>query len=144
MWTQSLCLTQNVVEWVIRRQRLLTDEFEIYQLVLPDVVVLAEDHPSFAVAGAAILAQLSVAAGALEAARVPVSLHGEEQETVCNSTSTSCTQPARLHPATAHHCHCGCLYSAVHHSNLKTWQEVKERIPQTKTEARQWKSKEKC
>lgn len=41
----------------------------------PDVVVLAEDHAAFAVAGTAVLAQLSVAAGALEAARVPVPLH---------------------------------------------------------------------
>lgn len=43
----------------------------------PDVVVLAEDHASFAVAGAAVLAKLSVAAGALEASCVPVPLHGE-------------------------------------------------------------------
>lgn len=47
-----------------------------------DVVVLAEDHATLAVAGAAVLAQLSVAAGALEAPCVPVPLHGEEQEAV--------------------------------------------------------------
>lgn len=64
---------------------------EIYWRCLPDVVVLTKDHASFAVAGAAVLAQLSMAAGALEAACVPVPLHGEEQEAVCNSTSTSCT-----------------------------------------------------
>lgn len=65
----------------------------VYKLLegSPDVVVLAEDHASFAVAGAAVLAQLSVAAGALEASCVPVSLHGKEQEAVCDSTSTSCT-----------------------------------------------------
>lgn len=85
----------------------------------PDVVVLAEDHASFAVAGAAVLAQLSVTAGALEALRVPVPLHGEEEEAVCDSTSTSCAGPARSPaPATAHHCHCGRLHPAVHHSNL--------------------------
>lgn len=84
----------------------------------PDVVVLAEDHASFAVAGAAVFAQLSMAAGALEALRVPVPLHGEEQEAVCDSTSTSCTQPARCPSATAHHCHRGCLHPAVNHINL--------------------------
>lgn len=84
----------------------------------PDVIVLAEDHASFAVAGAAVLAQLSVAAGAFEAARVPVLFHREEQEAVCNPTSTSCTRPARCPPATAHHCHCGRFHPAVHHSNL--------------------------
>lgn len=47
-----------------------------------DVVVLAEDHATFAVAGAAVLAQLSMAAGALEASCVPVPLHGEKQEAV--------------------------------------------------------------
>lgn len=94
-----------------------------YQRGLPDVVVLTEDHASFAVAGAAVLAQLSLAAGALEAARVPVPLHREEQEAVCDSTSTSCTRPARLHPTAAHHCHCGRLHPAVHHSDLETDQE---------------------
>lgn len=60
----------------------------------PDVVVLAENHASFAVARAAELSQLSVAAGTLQAARVPVPLHGEEQEPVRNTTSTACTRPA--------------------------------------------------
>lgn len=55
----------------------------------PDVVVLAEDHAPFAVAGGANLAQLGVAAGALEAARVPVALHGEEQEAVGDAPTTA-------------------------------------------------------
>lgn len=54
-----------------------------------DIVVLAEDHASFAVAGAAVLSQLGLAAGALETARVPVSFHREEQESVGNAPSTS-------------------------------------------------------
>lgn len=84
----------------------------------PDVVVLAEDHASLAVAGAAVLAQLSVAAGALEAACVPVPLHGEEQEAVRDPTPTSSARPARRPTATAHHCHCGGLHPAVHHRHL--------------------------
>lgn len=47
-----------------------------------DVVVLAQDHASFAVAGAAVLPQLGLAAGALQAVRVPVPLHREEQESI--------------------------------------------------------------
>lgn len=100
----------------------------------PDVVVLAEDHASFAVAGAAVLAQLGVAARALEASRVPVPLHGEEQEAVCDSTSASGTRPARCPPAAAHHRHCGRLHPAVHHGNLGTGQEVKEGIQTIKEE----------
>lgn len=85
----------------------------------PDVVILAEDHASFAVAGAAVLSQLSVAAGALEAACVPVLFHGEEQEAVCDSTSASCARPACCPPAaSAHYCYCGRLHPAVHHSDL--------------------------
>lgn len=84
----------------------------------PDVVVLAEDHAAFAVAGTAVLAQLSVAAGALEAARVPVPLHREEQEAVRDTTPTSCTRPARC-PAAAHHRYCGCLHPAVHHRHWR-------------------------
>lgn len=84
----------------------------------PDVVVLAEDHASFAVAGAAVLSQLGVAAGALEAARVPVPLHGEEQEAVGDATTAARARPARRAPAAAHHCHRGCLHPAVYHSNL--------------------------
>lgn len=73
-----------------RRYRLSTSTAGSTVSKQPDVVVLAEDHASFAVAGAAVLAQLSVAAGALETLRVPVPFHGEKQETVCYSTSTSC------------------------------------------------------
>lgn len=47
-----------------------------------DVVAAAQDHASFAVAGGADVAELGLAARALEAARVPVALHGEEQEAV--------------------------------------------------------------
>ena len=49
---------------------------------LPDVVVPAEDHAALGVAGGADLAQLRLAAGALEAAAVPVAVHGVEQEAV--------------------------------------------------------------
>ncbi|KAM7369401.1 hypothetical protein PAMP_013672 [Pampus punctatissimus] len=57
---------------------------------------------------------------------MPVLFHREEQEAVCNPTSTSCARPARCPPATAHHCNRGRLHPAVHHSNLKTGQECKE------------------
>lgn len=94
----------------------------------PDVVILAEDHASFAVAGAAVLSQLSVAAGALEAACVPVLFHGEEQEAVCDSTSASCARPACCPPAaSAHYCYCGRLHPAVHHSDLEKGRETKEK-----------------
>lgn len=87
----------------------------------PDVVVFAEDHPSFAVAGAAVLAQLSVAAGALEAARVPVLLHGEKQEAVRNSTSASRARATRRSP---HDGHRGHLRPAVHHRNWRGTREM--------------------
>lgn len=60
----------------------------------PDVVVLAEDHAPFAVAGGADLTQLGVAAGALEAACVPVALHGEEQEAVGDAPAAARAGPA--------------------------------------------------
>lgn len=85
----------------------------------PDVVVLAEDHAAFAVAGTAVLAQLSVAAGAFEAARVPVPLHREEQEAVRDTTPASCTRPARCPAAAAHHRYCGCFHPAVHHCHWR-------------------------
>ncbi len=75
--------------------------------VLPDVVCSAEDHASFAVAGGPDLSQLSLTARALEAARVPVALHGEEQETVSNTTPTARTQPG---------CTLAACNLAVHHS----------------------------
>lgn len=59
----------------------------------PDVVVPAEHHATLAVAGAANLAQLGLAAGALEAACVPVSVHGEEQEAVSDAAPTACAGP---------------------------------------------------
>lgn len=72
----------------------------------PDVVCSAEDHASFAVAGGPDLSQLSLTARALEAARVPVALHGEEQETVSDVTPTACARPGRARAAcnlTVHH-----------------------------------------
>lgn len=102
----------------------------------PDVVVLAQDHASLAVTSAAVLSQLSVAAGALEAARVPVSLHREEKEAIRNSTSASRTRPASLASAAAHHCHCGRLHPAVHHSKLKKQQEAKQRRPKSVMEVK--------
>lgn len=48
----------------------------------PDVVVPAEDHAALGVAGGADVPQLGLAAGALEAAAVPVAVHGIEQEAV--------------------------------------------------------------
>lgn len=48
----------------------------------PDIVVSAEDHAALGVAGRADVPQLGLAAGALEAAAVPVAVHGVEQEAV--------------------------------------------------------------
>ena len=50
--------------------------------VSPDVVVSTEDHAALGVAGGADLSQLSLATGALEAAAVPVTVHGVEEEAV--------------------------------------------------------------
>lgn len=58
-----------------------------------DVVAPTQNHASFAVAGGADVSQLGLAARALEAARVPVALHGEEQEAVGDLPPTSCTRP---------------------------------------------------
>lgn len=122
VWCDSIiseCILLYVYAYVEADHALVVSAiWSAHQLGSPDVVVLAEDHASFAVAGAAVLAQLSVAAGALEAARMPILFHREEQEAVCNPTSTSCTRPACCPPSTAHHCHCGHLHPAVHHSNL--------------------------
>lgn len=57
----------------------------------PNVIAPTQDHAPFAVASGANVAQLCVAAGALEAACVPVALHGEEQETVRYLSPTSGT-----------------------------------------------------
>ena len=51
----------------------------------PDIVVSAEDHAALGVAGRADVPQLGLAAGALEAAAVPVAVHGVEQEAVGES-----------------------------------------------------------
>lgn len=59
----------------------------------PDVVAPTQNHAPFAVAGGADVPQLGLAARTLEAASVPVALHGEEQEAVGNLPSTSCTWP---------------------------------------------------
>lgn len=48
----------------------------------PDVVVSAEDHAALGVAGRADVPQLGLAAGALEAAAMPVAVHSVEQEAV--------------------------------------------------------------
>lgn len=58
-----------------------------------DVVAATQDHASFAVAGGADVAELSLAAGALEAASVPVALHGEEQEAVGDLPSAAGARP---------------------------------------------------
>lgn len=52
---------------------------------LPDIVVPTQDHPGFGEAGGADLAKLCLAAGALEAAGVPVPLHGQQQEPVLDA-----------------------------------------------------------
>ena len=57
-------------------------EWGVWGRGLPDVVVPAEDHAALGVAGGAHLPQLGLAAGALEAAAVPVAVHGVEQEAV--------------------------------------------------------------
>lgn len=59
----------------------------------PDVVTATQNHPPLAVAGGADVPQLGLAAGALEAARVPVELHGEEQEAVGDLPPTAGTRP---------------------------------------------------
>ena len=57
----------------------------------PDVVAPAEDQASFAVAAGADVAQPGLAAGAAQAAAVPVALHGEEQEAVPDPPPTAGT-----------------------------------------------------
>lgn len=72
----------------------------------PNVVTPTQNHAPFAVAGGAYVPQLGLAARALEAASVPVPLHGEEQEAVSNLPPTSCTRPGgRWHAwrLTVHH-----------------------------------------
>lgn len=50
--------------------------------VLPNVVISAKDHAALGVTGRADVAQLRLAAGALEAPAVPVAVHGIEQKAV--------------------------------------------------------------
>lgn len=82
--------------------------------LVPDVIVPAEDHSSFAEAGAADLSQLSLAAGALKAARVPVPIHGEEQEAIRDATSAACTG-THCPATTSCYRDSGGFHTAVHH-----------------------------
>lgn len=50
----------------------------------PDVVVSTKNHAAFCVARSPDVAQLGLAAGALEAAAVPVAVHGVKEEAVCD------------------------------------------------------------
>lgn len=58
--------------------------------VLPNVVISAKDHAALGVAGRADVAQLRLAAGALEAAAVPVAVHGIEQKAVRDLAPAAC------------------------------------------------------
>lgn len=75
-----------------------------------DVVTPTQNHAPFAVAGGANVPQLGLAARALEAASVPVALHGEEEEAIGDLSPTSCTRPGGRRYA-------WCL--AVHHAALR-------------------------
>lgn len=70
-------------------------------LGIPDVVVPAEDHAPFAIAGGADLTQLCLAARALQAARVPIAFHGEEQEAVRDAATAACTRSACSTPTSS-------------------------------------------
>lgn len=83
-------------------------------LLVPDVIVPAEDHSSFAEAGAADLSQLSLAAGALKAACVPVPIHGEEQEAIRDPTSAACAGAHRPATTSRYRDSSG-FHTAVHH-----------------------------
>lgn len=60
-------------------------------LASPDVVILAENHAGLGEAGSADLAEMHLAAGALEAASVPVAVHGVQKKAVTDLTTTSRT-----------------------------------------------------
>lgn len=80
-----------------------------------DVVAPAQDHASFAVAGGADVAQLGLAAGALQAVRVPVAFHGEQQEAVRNLPAASGARPGgrrRAWRLAVHHAALGRSYGA--------------------------------
>lgn len=81
---------------------------------VPYVVVPAEDHASLAVAGGADLAELSLAAGALEAARVPVALHGVEQKAVSDLPPAARAGPGGRAPA-GHSHRLGLRGAIIHH-----------------------------
>lgn len=57
---------------------------------LPNVVISAKDHAALGVTGRADVAQLRLAAGALEAPAVPVAVHGIEQKAVGNLAPAAC------------------------------------------------------
>ena len=59
-------------------------------IVLPDVIVPTEDHAGLCKTRLADLAQLCLAAGALETARVPVAVQRVQQEPVLNPSPASC------------------------------------------------------
>ena len=58
--------------------------------VLPNVVISAKDHAALGVTGRADVAQLRLAAGALEAPAVPVAVHGIEQKAVRDLAPAAC------------------------------------------------------
>lgn len=58
--------------------------------VLPNVVISAKDHAALGVTGRADVAQLRLAARALEAPAVPVAVHGIQQKAVRNLTPAAC------------------------------------------------------
>lgn len=62
-----------------------------FTLASPDVVILAENHAGLGEAGSADLTKMYLAAGALEATRVPVAVHGVQKEAVTDLTTTSRT-----------------------------------------------------
>lgn len=55
---------------------------------LPDIIVPTEDHPGFRETRCADVAELGLTAGALQTARVPVPVHGQQQEPVLNPGPT--------------------------------------------------------
>lgn len=85
-----------------------------YFPVVPDIIIPAEDHASFAEAGAADLSQLSLTARTLQTARVPVPIHGKEQEAIRNPASATRTGAHRT-AATSSYRHGGSFHTAVHH-----------------------------
>lgn len=83
----SLCPHHHLVGW----DRLAARNTRPAVPEQSDVVAPTQNHAPFAVAGGANVPQLGLAARALEAARVPVALHGEEQEAVGDLSPASGT-----------------------------------------------------